>query len=332
MPSPLQDQVVVITGASSGIGRLTALKFGQGGASVVLAARSHDELESVAAEIRHMGASAHVVPTDVADWGQVDHLAQETIRTFGRIDTWVNNAAVSVYGTVEETTVEEMARIVQVNVLGVMYGVKAALPHLRRQGRGTIINVGSVESRRAVPYHSVYAGSKHAVKGFTETLRMELEHQKAGIDVVLIMPASINTPFFEHARSKLGTLPRPIPPVYHPELVADAILNAAQKPQREIYVGGASWMLAKMERLSPALTDRLMLTQGGFFKVQESDQPDNPRDNLFQPSGPSTIEGRFAHLTKPSPFTRLVQLKPAWGRLIVLPAAVAGAAAVLRRR
>lgn len=333
MPRPLAEQVVVITGASSGIGRQAALKFGQHGASLVLASRSQNELDALANEIREAGGRAHVVVTDVSDWGQVYHLADEAVRTFGRIDTWVNNAAISVYGTVEQTTVEEMARIIEVNVLGLMYGVKAVLPHMKRQGSGTIINLGSVESWRAVPYHSIYAASKHAVKGFTETLRMELKREKTGIKVSLVMPASINTPFFAHARSKLGTLPRPVPPVYSPALAADAIVEAAQHPKRHIYVGGASWFLRTLEGASPALVDRMMTVRGAFFKAQRSQKPDDARDNLFEPSGPYQVEGEFEHLTKPSLYTRVFELMPSWKRLlVVLPGAVAGAVAVLRRR
>ncbi len=329
MARPLHEQVVVITGASSGIGRAAALKFGQVGASVVLAARNEAALQAVANQIREAGGRVHVVVTDVAEWTQVSNLAHEAVRMFGRIDTWVNNAAVAVYATVDDTTVEEIDRVIRVNLLGQMYGVKAAVPIMKREHSGTIINIASVEGERALPYHAVYAASKHAVKGFTEALRLEMEHDKTGIDVVLILPSSINTPFFNHARSRLGVLPRPIPPVYSPELAADAIVAAAQHPRRAIYVGGAGFMLRTLEAISPRLADRLMLTGGSAFKAQHSDRADDDRDNLFEPSWEGRTEGDFGHLTKPSLYTRLMMRTPIWARVVV--PALAAAALIWRR-
>ncbi len=253
MPRPLNEQVVVITGASSGIGREAARKFGKAGASVVLAARNEEALHEAAEEVRASGGQARVVPTDVADWEQVKRLVDEAFNTFGRIDTWVNDAAVTLYATVDDTTIGEFQRVMQVNYMSQVYGVKAVLPYTQRQGQGTIINIGSIESVRSLPYQAAYAASKHAVKGFTESLRMKLKRDRRGIEVTLIMPAGINTPLFNHARSKLGVKPRPLPPAYKPKLVAGAIVYAAQHTPRDIYVGGASMMFSLMERLSPAL-------------------------------------------------------------------------------
>jgi NAD(P)-dependent dehydrogenase (short-subunit alcohol dehydrogenase family) len=216
MLRPLGEQVVVLTGASSGIGRVTAVEFGRRGASVVLAARNEQALQAAAREVEAAGGRAHVVVTDVADAAQVSRLAEEAARRFGRIDTWVNNAAVSEYGTIEQISLEEIERIVAVNLLGTIYGIKAALPHLRRAGGGAIVNVGSVLSDRAVPLQSTYCATKHAVKGFTEAVRMELERERAGIHLTLIKPAVINTPYYNHARTRMRVEPRAMFPVYEP--------------------------------------------------------------------------------------------------------------------
>ncbi|MBI5667848.1 MAG: SDR family oxidoreductase [Chloroflexi bacterium] len=333
MPRPINEQVVVITGASSGIGRQTALKLGQLGASVVLAARNGEALVEVADEIRRSGGQALVVPTDVSDWNQVQQLAQQAISTFGRVDTWINDAATSVYATVEDTTLQEYEQLIQVNYLGTVYGVKAILPHMKQQGGGTIINLGSVESQRALPYHSAYSATKHAVKGFTEALRMEQEREKSGVNITLIMPAGINTPFFNHSRSKIGAQPQPAPPAYPPELVADAIIYAAQHKVRDIYVGGASWLFTLMERISPKLTDKLMTMGGMMFRLQKANRPDDQVDNLYQPmTGPGRVHGDYAHLTKPSLYTRLFELTPTLPRLVMMGLGALIGMTLLRRR
>jgi short-subunit dehydrogenase len=302
MPPQLKDQVVVVTGASSGIGRSTALLFGKAGAKVVLAARNVVGLQEVADDINYMGGEALVVPTDVADWAQVERLAHSAMAAFGRIDTWVNDAGVGVYATAGDTSVEETQQVMQTNFMGMVHGVKAALPYMQNEGSGTIINVGSVESQVALPYNSAYAASKHAIKGYTEALQMEMEHAHTGIRVTLIMPAAINTPFFNHALSKIGVLPRPAGPVYKPEMVAEAIVYAAEHPQRDVYVGGGGMLFGMMERLSPALTDKVMTAGGTMFRAQESARPDNGETTLFN-TIPETgrVSGDFDHLVTATP-------------------------------
>ncbi|MGD9889842.1 MAG: SDR family oxidoreductase [Dehalococcoidia bacterium] len=333
MPRPLQNQVVVITGASSGIGRETALALGEQGASVVLAARTEAALQEAAKEVERLGGKAHVVVTDVADWTQVERLAQAAVTRFGRIDTWVNNAAVSAYAIVEQTTVEEIERIIQVNLLGQIHGMKAALPVMKEQGQGTIINVASAEAVRAVPLQAAYVAAKHGIKGFTDTFRMELEHERTGITVTLILPSSINTPLFRHARSKLGAKPQPIPPIYEPRTVAEAIIFAAEHPRREITVGGSGKLLTTVERLSPALADRYMLQGGRMFKKQRTNQPDDGQDNLFVPMPPESYSttGEFGVQSKAnSLYTRSLELHPTRMRLLA-GAALLGVVALLRR-
>lgn len=335
MLRPLSQQVVVVTGASSGIGRATAIEFGRRGARVVLAARNREALEAAAREVEVAGGIGRtlVVPTDMADSEQVFRLAEETVNNFGGIDTWVNNAAVSEYGTIEEISLEEIERIVQVNLLGMIYGVRAALPHLKRAGGGAIINVGSVLSDRAVPLQSTYCATKHAVKGFTEAVRMELEHEGMGIHLTLIKPAVINTPYYNHARTRMSVEPRAMLPVYEPSLVAEAIIYAAEHPVRDIVVGDGGKFLCVLQRISPSLVDRFMLLNGAAFKLQQSDEPPRPGDNLFTPMNETgAITGEYSHRsTTFSPFTRHLEPYPNRKRLL-LAALACGAFALLRRR
>jgi short-subunit dehydrogenase len=332
MPRPIADHIVVITGASSGIGRETALVFGERGASVVLAARNQRALDEVVREIERLGGTALAIPTDMAEWEQVNRLAEETIARFGRIDAWINNAAVSVYGTVAEMTVDEIERVLRVNLLGQIHGMKAALPHLRRQNQGTIINVASALAQRAVPLQAAYCASKHGIKGFTEALRLELAHEGSDVAVTLILPSSMNTPLFMHARSKLGVKPQPIPPVYEPRSVAEAILAVAERPQRTVVVGGAGKLLTIMERISPSLLDAYMLQGGRAFRQQRTDQPDDGRDNLFAPlDGIGSTTGEFGRRSQSvSLYTRLLGLHPNRERALA-GAGLGGAIALVRR-
>ena len=331
MPRPIEEQVVVLTGASSGIGRQSAIALGERGATVVLAARNVTALRETAREVEAAGGTALAAVTDVAEWSQVERLAADAVERFGRIDTWVNAAAISAYATVEQLDVEEFERIMQVNFMGYVYGVKAVLPHMVRQGEGGIINVGSVLSRRSVPLQAAYCASKHAIKGFNEALRTELRHEHPGISVTLVLPSSINTPLFHNARSKMGVLPQPIPPVYEPETVALAIAHAAEHPRAEIVVGGAGKFMTALQSLSPALVDRLMVRNGSYFKQQRADRPDDGLDNFDAPlDGPGSAHGDFAGETHPaSPYTRLMELHPE--RKLLLGGAVAAGAVMLWR-
>jgi NAD(P)-dependent dehydrogenase (short-subunit alcohol dehydrogenase family) len=255
---PLADHVVVLTGASSGIGRATALRFGARGAAVVLAARARPALDATAVEVAAAGGTPLVVPTDVADFGQVQALARAAIDRFGRIDTWVNGAAVSLYGPMSDLEVPDIARVLQVNLMGQVHGVKAALPIMRAQGAGTIIAISSALGARSVPLQVPYCASKRAVIGLMEGLRMEERRAGTGVVVTTVVPSSINTPLFDHAPSTMGVRPAPIPPVYDPAAVADAIVFAATHPRRDLYVGAAAAVLDLLERLSPSLADRVL--------------------------------------------------------------------------
>ncbi len=321
---PISEQVVVITGTSSGIGRETALQFAEKGASIVLAARNETALADVAKEVERLGGKPWVVVTDVAVWEQVERLAWVAVEHFGRIDTWINNAAVNEHATVEQMTITEIERIIQVNLLGQIYGMKAALPHMKLHGQGTIINIASIAAQRALPLHGPYVAAKHGIAGFTETLRLELAHERSPINVTLVMPTFINTPLFVHGRSRIGVKPRPVPPVYEPQVVAEAILFAAEHRRRDIVVGGSGKFLTVMQRISPSLLDRLMLLGGVMFKQQKTDQPDDGRDNLFEASrgtGSTTGEWGRGSMSR-SLYTRHVELYPDRKRLLLWAATV----------
>jgi short-subunit dehydrogenase len=297
MPRPLAQQVVVVTGASSGIGRETARMLACRGATVVLVARGEKALREAAAEVERLGGRALVAVADVSDPEQVQRVADGAVARFDRIDTWVNNAGIATYGTVEATTLDEMRRAIEVDLLGTIHGSKTALPYLR-QSRGTLINVSSVAGRLPVPLLAAYSAAKHGVVGFSDALRMELDHDKTGVSVTTILPYGINTPFFNHARSRLGAMPRPTPPAYPPSAVAEAIVWAAEHPTREIVVGGAAKGALLMRRLSPALVDRMMTLGGLAFRMQTSNRPDDGFDNLFAPVPNSgTVEGDFSRET-----------------------------------
>ena len=329
MPRPLEEQVVVLTGASSGIGREAAELFGRRGASVVLAVRDAEALQEVAREVELAGGRALAVPTDVAEWTQVEGLARAAVDRFGRIDTWVNDAGVAMGGTVEQTEIPEIERIFRVNVLGVIHGIKAALPYMDRQGGGTIINIGSVAGVRAFPVQSVYSATKHAVKGITEGLRLELWKKGGNFHVTYIAPTAIDTPLFAQSRTKYGTQLGPPPPIYDPRIVAESIVFAAEHPRRDIFVGGAAKLFDVMERISPSLTDWFLM-QGGIIEKQITDLPHEEGDTLFQPPPePRTIRGGYSGQAHPTSwYTRIFE----WHRILklVAPGAVAiGAAALI---
>lgn len=328
------QHVVVITGASSGIGRATALRFAREGAKVVLVARNEQALQEVAREVEARGGEALVYMADVSDPAQMDALAAETASRFGRIDTWINNAAISIYAPVENTTYDEFNQIVQVNLMGVVNGSKAALPYMKSQQKGTIINISSGLGERGVALQSAYSATKHAVKGFTESMRMEQQRNKTGVQVTTVLPASINTPFFNHARSKMGYKPQPIPPVYPPEMVAEALFYASHHPQRRVYAGGMSKFLAVMEYLNPALVDWFLLQNDFIYQQQLSSEMEDGLDNMYSPMyGIGRVEGDFAKMTKPtSLYTSLIGMNPFSRILMFAPVIVGAASALLLRK
>jgi NAD(P)-dependent dehydrogenase (short-subunit alcohol dehydrogenase family) len=248
---PINQQVVAIVGASSGIGRETALQFAKRGAKVVVSARSEPGLLSLVDEIRRNGGDATAIVADVSDFQQVKAIADKTVEVYGRLDTWVHAAATGVIAPFEKITPEEFKRVIDVNLTGQAYGAMAALPHLKREGRGALIHISSIEGRRAIPLQSPYSASKHGVEGFLEALRVELMHEQIPISVTNVMPSVINTPYYNKVRTKLGVKPMGPPPYYEPSLVADAILYVAEHPTRDFIVGDVGRVLDVLQRISP---------------------------------------------------------------------------------
>jgi NAD(P)-dependent dehydrogenase (short-subunit alcohol dehydrogenase family) len=290
----LRGRVVVVTGASAGVGRAAVQAFAARGAKVGLIARGLDGLHAARREVDALGGEALVCPLDVADPVAVEAAATTIERTLGPIDVWVNDAMVSVFAPVIETTAEEYRRVTEVTYLGVVHGTLAALSRMRSRDRGTIVQVGSALARRSIPLQSAYCAAKHAVRGFTESLRSELLHDRSRVHVTAVHLPAINTPQFGWSRAKLPHEPQPVPPIYQPEVAADAIVFAATHRRREIWV---AWPVAEAvlaEKIAPAIADRYLAAHG--YDSQQTDAPLSPqrRDNLYQPlSGDHGAHGTF---------------------------------------
>jgi NAD(P)-dependent dehydrogenase (short-subunit alcohol dehydrogenase family) len=328
---PIEEQVVVLMGASSGIGRETALRFSRRGAKVVVSARGEEGLNSLVEEIRDEGGEATYVVADTSEFDHVKAVADRAVEEYGRLDTWVHLAAVGLFATFEQTTPEEFARIIDVNLMGQVYGAMASLPHIKREGRGALIHISSVEAKRSFPFHSAYGASKHGIDGFLEAVRVELKHEGWPISVTQVMPGTINTPFFDKGRSKIGVKAVGIPPIYEPETVANIILYAAENPARDLVSGGAAQALIINQRLSPRMLDAVLATRAGFSpqKTEEPRSEDEP-DNLYGPiRGHDTAKNGFRALSRS--LYNWLQMHPVVRRGAVVGMAL-GMLAVVRRR
>ena len=292
----IREQVMVITGASSGIGLTTARMAAQQGASVVLAARDQNVLDRLCEEVESSGGKALAVATDVSRLEDVEALADKASERFGAFDTWVNNSGGSVYGSLLDIPVEEERKLFETNYWGVVYGSRVAAKHLQTRG-GAIINLGSVASDRAIPLQAAYSASKHAVKAYTDALRTELEKEGAPVSVTLIKPTAIDTPFFRHAATHMDSQPIEPSPMYAPDAVARAILYAAQHPVRDILVGGRATMESAMGRLVPRFGDWMM--RATMFDGQKSQRRPLPQDNqgLERASGELQERGNYDDAT-----------------------------------
>ena len=278
---PLEEQVIVITGASSGIGLATALLGAKRGAKIVMGARSKDATAEIAAQIGAAGGEAVAVACDVTDRSQVEQLASTALERFGRIDTWVNNAGVSIYGRLEEVTEEDSRRLFETNFWGVYYGCLAALPYLRQYG-GALINVGSEVSETVVPLQGMYSTTKHAVKGLTDALRVEVEQvDEAPVAITLIQPTATDTPFPQHAKNYMAEEPKLPSPLDDPEDVAEAILKAATKPTRSKKVGGMSKVNTMTAKVAPRMGDKMAAKY--VERQQYDEEPRHPEGTLDRP-------------------------------------------------
>lgn len=307
---PLGQQTIVITGASSGIGLATALKAAQRGARVVLAARNADALERIAAQITKRGGQALAVPTDVSDVDAVTRLRDAAIARFGGIDTWVNDAAAATYGKLADLTLADHRQVFDIGYFGTVHGSLAFAAHARDGMGGALINVGSILGERSILMQGPYSAMKHALHGFTEALRTELEADGAPISVTLIKPAAINTPYPEHARNVMER-PATLPPVlYDPRLVARAILFAAHTPRRMLTVGGTGRLMVTLATLFPRATDRAM--EAGGIAAQQTDIPPAPdrADNLYIARADGAIEGSRSARVRRTSLWLEAQMRP----------------------
>lgn len=277
----LAGATVVVTGASSGIGRATALELASRRANVVVAARRGEPLTTLVDECRARGGDALGLTVDVGDEASVNTLADAAITRFGGIDGWVNNASVSLIGPFEQLPPDAFRRTIDVNFFGVVHGSRAALRAFRRTGRGTIVNVASLAGRVGAPYYSAYAAAKHAVVGFSQSLRMELESEP-GIEVCTVMPAAIDTPFFQHSGNYAGRPFKPIRPVYTPEMVAGQIVGLLEHPRREVFAGEAGLLSTWFRTISPGLFERAYGAMVERDHFMQEPAPPTP-GNVFEP-------------------------------------------------
>ena len=324
---PIKEQVIVVTGASSGIGLVTARMAAKRGARVMLTARNEKALQQLTQKINgesSMNYAAGFVAGDVADETVARRVAEEAISRFGRIDTWINCAGISIYGRVLDVSLEDQRRLFETNFWGVAIGSRIAVAHLRKNG-GALINIGSILSDRAIPLQGIYCASKHAVKAYTDSLRMEVEHDGLPISVTLVKPGSVDTPYTEHAKNYLPNEPQNAPPTYAPEVVAETILYCAEHPVRDVFAGGGAKVVSMFGSLAPRLMDKIM--ENTMFTVQQSDQADQDRqDNgLYRPvRGLQERGGRALYVAESSLYTQ-ASLHPVMTGAV---AALAGAALI----
>lgn len=277
-----QSEVVVITGASAGVGRAIVREFAKRKAQIGLVARGRDGLEGAHKEVEAEGGKALVLPTDVADPEQIEMAAAAVEETFGPIDIWINNAMVSVLSPVKEMTPDEFKRVTDVTYLGYVYGTLAALRRMLPRNRGVIVQVGSALAYRSIPLQSAYCGAKHAVKGFTESLRSELIHDGSRVRVTMVHLPALNTPQFSWIKSRMPNHPQPVPPIFQPEVAAEAIVWAAHHDRREVHVGLPTVKAIWGEKFIPGLLDHYLARKG--YASQQTDEPVDPNrpDNLWQ--------------------------------------------------
>src|SRR5213596_3202930 len=279
----MKHPTIVITGASAGVGRATARKFARHGARIGLLARGIYGLEAARKEVEELGSQALVVPTDIANADQVEAAAARIEAEFGEIDIWINNAMTSVFSPIKEMTPEEFRRVTEVTYLGYVHGTLAALKRMLRRDRGVIVQVGSALAYRGIPLQAAYCAAKHAVQGFCDSLRCELLHDKSNVKVTMVQLPALNTPQFGWVKSRLPRKAQPVPPIFQPEVAAEAIYFAAHNPRREFYVGAPSVAVIVGNKFAPGLLDRYLADTG--YDSQQYDGPEDPDrvHNLWQP-------------------------------------------------
>jgi NAD(P)-dependent dehydrogenase (short-subunit alcohol dehydrogenase family) len=331
---PLAEQIIVVTGATSGNGLAITEQAVKAGAAVVAVARNVDALDALQARLRANGGRIATCVADVSDMAAVERVAVTAIEAFGRFDSWVNNAGTGTYGTLEQVPIEDHRRVFDVNYFGTLYGSLVAARHLRGRG-GAIVNVGSILGDRAIVQQGAYCATKHAVQALTDTLRMELEREDAGISVTLVKPGAIDTPFPEHARNFMDKPPRLPPPLYAPEVVADAVLFACAHPKRTLYAGGGGLLSSALSRATPRLADLAMEIVGTTAQQKPGDPGDPKRhDNLYEARTDALRGSQHVHARRSSLALQLQKLPFPLVALAAIgtSAAVFTARAVAQRR
>jgi short-subunit dehydrogenase len=325
--------VVVVTGASAGIGRAVARAFARRGDAVALLARESARLDDARAELEELGVESLALPVDVADASAVEEAAQRTEGTLGPIDVWVNNAMVSMLAPLDRITADEFRRITEVTYLGSVWGTMAALRRMRPRDRGVVVQVGSALAYRGIPLQAAYCGAKHALQGFLESVRTELQHDGSAVRVTMVQIPATNTPQFEWMRSRMPRLPRPVAPIYSPQVAADAVLEAAESPQADVLVGWPTLFALTANTVAPGLVDRYLAATG--YRAQQTDEREPADalarpDNLFAPVELEVAaEGQFGQETReralrvPAPIAR--------GALVLSALAAAAGLAALGR-
>jgi NAD(P)-dependent dehydrogenase (short-subunit alcohol dehydrogenase family) len=276
-----KPEVVVITGASAGVGRATAQRFAKDGARVALLARDNPALEHAANEVRELGGTALPIAVDVSDAAQVEAAAERIEQELGPIDIWINSAMATVFAPVSETPAEEFRRATEVTYLGTVHGTLAALKRMRSRNRGSIVQVGSALAYRAIPLQAAYCGAKFAIRGFTDALRVELLHDRSKVHVTMVQLSAFNTPQFEWARNRLHGRPQPVPPIFQPELAAKGVHWAAHHRRREVCVGFPAVKAIAINKWFPSLVDRILARKGYQGQVDMEPVPEERPDNLF---------------------------------------------------
>lgn len=321
-------RVVVITGGTAGVGRATARAFAERVSGVAVLARGTEGLEATRHEIEERGARALAIPTDVADAEQVEAAAERVERELGPIDVWINNAMTTIFGPVSEITPEEFRRATEVTYLGGVYGTMSALRRMRARDSGVVVNVGSALAYRAIPLQAPYCGAKHALRGFTDSVRCELIHEGSSVRITMTHLPGLNTPQFSWCRSKFDRHPQPVPPVYNPEVAADAIVWASEHDRREVFVGAPTFKTIWGNKVAPGLLDHYLA--GVAWDGQLNDELAEParRDNLFEPvEGDHGAHGIFGAIARDaSPATEIEKVRP-WvlgGLAVVLAGAAVG--------
>lgn len=287
-------QVIVITGASAGVGRATALAFAASGRKLALLARGRRGLESACAEVEARGARALAIAVDVANEHEVEAAAEQVERELGAIDVWVNNAMATIFGPVSSLTGAEVKRATEVTYLGGVYGTMSALKRMRARNRGTIVQVGSALAYRAIPLQAPYCAAKHALRGFTDAVRCELMHEKSAVHITTVHLSAFNTPQFDWALNRVGKRPMPVPPIFQPELAAEAVVWAAQHRRREVFVGWPAVKAVLANKLMPQVLDRMLANKGYTGQITDEPVPARSCANLLDPCDTDPgAHGRF---------------------------------------